>query len=74
MGLQIEQRTDSLMLLLPCLLFSNGKCQTYGFRPKICSGYRCRLLIRVELAKPRLRTPSEPWRWHYECGRVSSTC
>lgn len=54
MGLQIEQRTDSLKLLLPCLLFSNGKCQTYGFRPKICSIYRCRLLIRVETRKTTL--------------------
>lgn len=54
MGLQIEQRTDSLQLLLPCSLFSNGKCQTYGFRPKICSIYRCRLLIRVEIRKTTL--------------------
>ena len=54
MGLQIEQRTDSLKLLLPCLLFSNGKCQTYGFRPKICSEYRCRLLIGVETRKTTL--------------------
>lgn len=54
MGLQIEQRTDSLHLLLPCPLFSNGKCQTYGFRPKICSIYRCRLLMRVETRKTTL--------------------
>ena len=54
MGLQIEQRTDSLHLLLPCPLFSNGKCSTYGFRPKICSIYRCRLLMRVETRKTTL--------------------
>ena len=53
-GLPIEQRIEGFRLLLPCSAFRNGKCQTYGFRPKNCSGYRCRLLHKVETRKTTL--------------------
>ena len=42
-------------LPLPCLRFENGRCQTYGCRPAICSSYRCRLLRRVEAGKMTLQ-------------------
>ena len=41
-------------LPLPCLRFENGRCQTYGCRPRICSSYRCRLLRRVEAGEMTL--------------------
>ena len=42
-------------LPLPCLRFENGRCQTYGCRPAICSSYRCRLLRRVEAGNMALQ-------------------
>ena len=41
-------------LPLPCLRFENGRCQTYGCRPAICSSYRCRLLQGVEAGEMAL--------------------
>ena len=46
-------------LPLPCLRFENGRCQTYGCRPAICSSYRCRLLRRVEAGKMTLHEAKE---------------
>ena len=56
-GLRItpDRGGEGYELPLPCLRFENGRCQTYGCRPAICSSYRCRLLRRVEAGKMTLQ-------------------
>ena len=47
-GLAIEKGEKREFFRQPCPRFSCGSCTVYEVRPKVCRGYRCSLLEKVE--------------------------
>jgi uncharacterized protein len=47
-GLIIEKDEEREFFRQPCPRFSCGSCTVYEIRPKVCKGYRCSLLEKVE--------------------------
>lgn len=51
-GLPVDRASTKPRFLMPCPKLDGSFCTIYGARPRVCSGYACRLLEEVRGGRP----------------------